>query len=278
MRPFFQWRGGKSWLWNDIKSELIEGLKHHDTYIEPCLGGGAIAIQLLDYCKQNNIKRKFILNDANERMMDAYRYVQTDVDGLIRRLHELDETYQGSRRRFIERRDQMNQMESCLERAALFIWVAANVWRGVYRINKKGHMNVGPDDHPRVHCFDEANMRQLHELFQDVDFRCGSFDDIKEDGLIYLDPPYEATIKEYTTKDPTQDQVNAYINTHKPSTILISNSTSYTPPDNAERLLLTSLYHHYQRKHKQGEVVYKIPYNKWRADQLSGVRDNTLQP
>ncbi len=258
MRPFFQWRGGKSWLWDDIKNELIDGLKHHSTYIEPCLGGGAIAIQLLDYCKRNQIKRKFILNDANERMMDAYRYIQTDVDGLIKRLHELDETYQGSRRRFIERRDQMNQMESCLERAALFIWVAANVWRGVYRVNKKGYMNIGPDDHPRTHCFDEDNMRKLHELFQDVDFRSCSFDDIEEDGLIYLDPPYENTVKEYTTKDPTQEQVNAYINAHKQSTIIISNSPGYTPPDNAERLLLTSLYHHYQRKQKQGEVVYKI--------------------
>ena len=50
MKPLFGWVGAKNWLWKRIKDILIED--KHDTYIEPFLGGGAIAWNLMKYCDE----------------------------------------------------------------------------------------------------------------------------------------------------------------------------------------------------------------------------------
>ena len=236
---FVRWIGGKEWLWKLIKPYLISD--DHQIYIEPFLGGGAIAIHYLKWCRKHNIPKQFILSDTNRGLINAYIQIRDNVDSLIDYLNALDNV-EGTKQLYYERRKAYNlETKDSVRSAALFIWLLANGWRGLYRVNKQGEYNA-PFGTARKHCYSSKTLKVLHTLFQDVNFRCCSFDEIEEDGIMYLDPPYENTYDKYSLNTPTNEEINKFISDHRNgSRIYVSNNEHFVAPNDAELVIRTNV-------------------------------------
>jgi DNA adenine methylase len=237
---FFKWIGGKEWLWKLIKPHLISD--DHEIYIEPFLGGGAIAIHLLKWCRKHNVHKKFILSDTNPGLINAYIQIRDNFDNLTTYLNELD-SMESTKSLYYERRKEYNlKSKDSIESAGLFIWLLANGWRGLYRVNKRNEYN-SPFGKARKQCYSYENLRLLNKLFKNVIFRCCSYNDIEENGLIYLDPPYENTYQNYSLNAPTNETINKFISDHRDrSRIFISNNEHFKPPDGGELIIQTNVY------------------------------------
>lgn len=254
-QTFLRWPGGKEWLWKHIKPFLIND--SHEFYIEPFLGGGAIAIHYLKWCKKHNITKKYILSDENETLINAYIKIRDDIDNLIKCLKNLcDQTT--NKELYYERRAEFNKSEkNTTESAALFIWLNANCWRGIWQVNKSRELNV-PYGTPKKKVFSESNLRNLNELFQNVDFRCCPFHEIQENGLIYLDPPYIGVFQYFAQNPVSNESINEFVSEHRESRILISNNEQYKPPTNSNLVFTTELeYRVGKQRVRRHEYLYQ---------------------
>jgi len=80
-KPFVKWAGGKSQLLTEINNALPASIKKTEfTYIEPFIGGGAVLFWILQ--KYPNIK-KAVINDINSDLINAYKTIKDNVEGLI---------------------------------------------------------------------------------------------------------------------------------------------------------------------------------------------------
>ena len=255
---FLAWIGGKEWLWKRIKSYLISD--NHQIYIEPFLGGGAIAIHYLKWCRKHNIQKKFILSDTNSGLINAYIQIRDNFSELTTYLNELDSA-KTTKTLYYERRKEYNSIsKDSVKSAGLFIWLLANGWRGMYRVNKRNEYNA-PFGRGAKQCFSFENLKKLNELFKDVIFKCCSYNEIAENGLMYLDPPYERTYQDYSLNAPTNEEINKYISDHRDrSQIFISNNEHFIPPDGAELIIQASVREQAKVKidSKRKERVWKI--------------------
>ena len=236
---FVRWIGGKEWLWKHIKPYLIAD--QHEIYIEPFLGGGAIAIHYIKWCRKHNIRKKFILSDNNAGLINAYIQIRDNFEDLVDYLNTLDATT-SNKSLYYERRKIYNDIEkNSVRSAGLFIWLMANGWRGLYRVNKRNQLNASFQS-AKSSCYSLKTLEILHDLFKDVIFRSCSFDQIEENGLIYLDPPYENTFQNYSINAPTNEEINKFISDHRDrSSIYISNNQYYKPPDESEIVIHMSI-------------------------------------
>ena len=73
---FIKWAGGKKQLLDQLKPFIPDKV---DSYIEPFVGGGALAFYIL----QNYSPKKVILADSNEELVNAYLVIKDNVEDLI---------------------------------------------------------------------------------------------------------------------------------------------------------------------------------------------------
>ena len=255
---FIRWVGGKEWLWKHIKPILI--CDRHEIYIEPFLGGGAIAIHYLKWCRKHNVSKKFILTDTNEALINTYIQIRDNVDELIEHLETLCNT-PVNKQLYYERREEFNKIsKNSVRSAALFIFLNGRSYGGIWRVNKYQNFNVPFDKDRTVDVYSAYQLRDLRDLFQDVDFRCCTFEQVKENGLIYLDPPYINVFQKYSLNPPTNRDLQKFIEDHSDSDILISNNMHYEPPTNALLLYTTTIPERLSSKSdaKRGEYLYRI--------------------
>ena len=103
-------------------------------------------------------------------------------------------------------------------------------------MSKSNRFNVPfHKERPRGY-FAPTTLRSLASLLAGVDLRACSYTCIVENGLVYLDPPYEHVFQMYSNNPPMAGDLQTWIDAHKDSTILISNNQHYTPPANAQLL------------------------------------------
>jgi DNA adenine methylase len=180
-RPVLKWAGGKAQLTALILERLPQRIK---TYHEPFFGGGAVFFAL---ARQKRFAHA-VLSDVNPELIDVYRAIREDVDGLVKRLRKMhcseDEFY-----RIREQRP-----TSLLGRAARTIYLNKTGYNGLYRVNRSGAFNVpfGRYDNPTI-C-DEPNLIQVASVLQAVDLQVEDFESVSErvkpGDAVYLDPPY----------------------------------------------------------------------------------------
>ena len=250
----FKWVGGKEWLWKHIKPHLIS--RSHEIYIEPFLGAGAIAFHYIKWCKKHKISKKFILSDSNAGLINVYVQIRDQIEELLNFLRLYDDWITPTKEIYNFQRKLYNLTpKSNLQSAALFIWLLSHSFRGLYRVNKRGEYNT-PFGYPPKNWYDEKLLYRLHDLFQGVDFRICSYDEVPEQGLIYLDPPYVNTFQNYTLNPPTNEEINNFIKRNSESTILISNNENYKPVENSELLLRTTAIWRANSDIKREECLY----------------------
>ena len=219
---FIKWAGGKTWLWKEAPSLFTE---NQLPYVEPFAGGGAIFLGLLEQCDKHKIKREFYINDLNKDLMDTYKYIKEDVEGLMEAIDKIESDYYANR-------DDFNEMEPCIEKAALFIWLNKRCYRGLYRINSRGKFST-PIGSYNTPIYKSSVMREYSRLFNKFDVHFSNLDyeqflSDKTNCMIYLDPPYYKTYDSYLPYKFEYERFNNVLNTLLPyNHIILSNNSFY---------------------------------------------------
>lgn len=178
IEPFIRWAGGKSWFIEYFLKE-IEGLNIRN-YYEPFLGGGAVFFSLDGY-------KHAYLSDINPELINLYEQIRDNPIELISVFEKLENSEEEYYRiRGLEE-------ESCVQRAARFLYLNQTSYNGLYRVNKQGKYNV-PYGFRENWLYDVERIRQASQKLQKVKFKCCDFAyykyRIKEGDLVFLDPPY----------------------------------------------------------------------------------------
>ena len=198
--PIVKWAGGKSKLLEELTRRRPTGFRR---YFEPFAGGAALFFRM--------VPQRAVLGDTNADLINMYRCVAWNVEGVMRRLaahrrsHCEDYYYQVR-----EKWNDAAQNQSDVARAAAFIYMNKTCYNGLWRVNRKGLFNVpiGRYTEPRI--YDPAAMRAASIALQHTDLRVGTYAETIEDAgrndFVYFDPPYvplteTANFTSYTADD-----------------------------------------------------------------------------
>ena len=192
-RPLLKWAGGKT----QLLDELIPMMpKKYGRYIEPFFGGGALFFAVRPH--------NGLIADSNPEIVNLYRTVASDVEGIIAQLL----CRQNTEAEFYAIRAQDWKKLSSVEAAARTIFLNRTCFNGLYRVNKNGQFNVpfGRYKNPKI--LDVTSLRSASRLLQNTTIICADYKEVlrenaKSGDLIFLDPPYlpvseYADFKRYT--------------------------------------------------------------------------------
>jgi len=160
-------------------------------------------------------------SDINPRLMNFYKVVRDEPEGLIEQASE----YRYDRDEFYARRSEFNQRpEDKVLDAGLLLYLNKTCYNGLYRVNSKGEFNVPFGRYKDPVIVNEERIREGSKLLSHIDIRCKDFsyilDEAGEGDLCYLDPPYYPSSK---TANFTDYSVNGFIERDQ---ILISSGSS----------------------------------------------------
>ncbi len=189
-RPFTKWAGGKGRLVPEILKRVPAQI---DTYIEPFVGGGAVFFALA--AEPVRRYKHAVLCDANRELIDCYRAIRNDVEGVIRALRR----HRYNKRAYYRVRDQNPARWTRARRAARFLFLNRAGYNGLYRVNAAGKFNVPFGRYTNPTLCDAANLRACSRALEGVRLCCVDFEFAFADVVIphdasgffwYADPPY----------------------------------------------------------------------------------------
>lgn len=192
-RPILKWVGGKSQMLGDLLPRVP---KKYGRFIEPFFGGGAMFFAL----RPENA----IIADSNPELVNLYRTVASDVDGVIACLKKHENTEDA----FYKVRAQDQSKLTPAQAAARTIYLNKTCFNGLYRVNKSGGFNApfGRYKNPRI--LDEDNLRAASVVLRRVTIVQGDYKKVLKEhaqkgDFVFLDPPYlpvsaYADFKRYT--------------------------------------------------------------------------------
>ncbi len=201
--PIVRWVGGKRWLVPTASEIAYAHLQTTDgRYIEPFLGGGAVAADLG--------LPNMLLADLCEPLINAFQQVRRSPDSVLwslrnyRRRGTDAETYYKIR---------AERPRGKVQRAAWFFYMNALCFNGVYRENAKGEYNVPygvrkpgkklPGKTPMVsHSFvNKTKLKPFVEAIRSSELVASDFRPIirrADDGdFIFVDSPYFGVYSNY---------------------------------------------------------------------------------
>lgn len=226
-KPFLKWLGGKTGLiWEIMANFPDDWYNGYSSYYEPCIGGGAILLHLLDTQLEFRRKTNIYISDTNIVLLKAYDLIKGYTKSLLKNLSALqkkldrqteetiEDFYYELREEYNYRLERTpktilcaNTLDEDVQLVTLFIALNKLCFNGLYRINKKGYFNV-PFGKKKVGTaiYDEEHLIEISNLLQDVNI---FYQDILElpklpdsinyldfrDCLIYIDPPYRPISK-----------------------------------------------------------------------------------
>jgi len=218
-RPFVKWAGGKGQLLEVLKSNLPDGIGATITkYAEPFVGGGALLFALLS---EYSFKEIYI-NDNNKELINAYSIIRDYCGELIQILDDMQSEYfscvdiEEKQSYYYEQRDRYNTLDlngdTCIKKAALFIFINRTCFNGLYRVNRKGYYNVPFGKHSKPTICDTDNLLKISETLQNVTMRSCDYHDVlnfaDENTFVYIDPPYRPLNATSGFTSYTEDQFN----------------------------------------------------------------------
>jgi DNA adenine methylase len=178
--PVLKWAGGKRHLLDQILP-LFPCVRPGGVYFEPFLGAGAAFFRLQpDHA---------VLSDTNAELIQTFRAVRDDVDGVISCLKELPH----SEVDFYRVRSSTPTTPSAA--AARTIYLNKTCFNGLYRVNLKGQFNVPFGRHgPNLEICNEAQLRAASLSLQSRQLYINDFaiavSTARPGDLVYFDPPY----------------------------------------------------------------------------------------
>lgn len=179
-RPILKWAGGKSQMLGDLLPRVP---KKYGRFIEPFFGGGAMFFAL----RPENA----IIADSNPELVNLYRTVAGDVDGVIACLKKHENTEDA----FYKVRAQDPSKLTPTQAAARTIFLNKTCFNGLYRVNKSGGFNApfGRYKNPRI--LDEENLRAASAVLRRATIVQGDYKKVLKEhaqkgDFVFLDPPY----------------------------------------------------------------------------------------
>jgi DNA adenine methylase len=252
---FLKWCGGKGRMIGHIIPRMPEKI---NTYYEPFLGGGAIFFEL---ARQKRFDRA-VIGECNDELINIYKMIQEDVEGLILELKTGD--YEYNKPNYLRIRAINTNTLSDVGRAARFMYLNKTAFNGLHRVNKKGQFNVPFGKYTNPVICDEINLRAVSDILMNVQVCKSDFEqiinDAKEGDVVYFDPPYmpvsktskftSYTVDGFTEAD--QRRLAACFDKLVSKNICTVLSNSYTP-------LIMELYGKYKPTELMGARVVGGP-------------------
>lgn len=185
--PVVKWVGGKRQLLERLMPLFPET---YTTYCEPFIGGGAVLFALQP--------KRAIINDINSELIGVYRAIKDDVDALIKRLAQFENTKECfyDVRSWDRNAELYNQLTD-IDKAARVIFLNKTCYNGLYRVNSAGEFNTPFGRYKNPNIVNESTLRAVHEYFNtaDVTILNTSYSEavqgLPENSFVYLDPPYD---------------------------------------------------------------------------------------
>ena len=177
---FIRWAGGKSWLIPYV-SQLVDGLDYNN-YYEPFMGGASIFFSLA-------LPNNGCLSDVNAELVNTFCAVRDNPERIIEYLKEYatDEASYYSIR--------ATEPKGKYQKAARFLYLNANSYNGLYRVNRSGKYNVPYGKKGAT--VNYARLLEVSEKLKGTEIVCQDFFEIsnriREGDLVFLDPPYTVT-------------------------------------------------------------------------------------
>lgn len=194
MKPILKWPGGKGQVLEELKKYITPELLNGNRYIEPFIGGGALAFDL----EHPNTT----ISDLNSELTNLYQIVRDEPEKLIWRLqgHQEDhcEEHYYEVRAWDREADFANLPP--VVRAARTIYLNKTCFNGLYRVNSKGYFNspLGRSSSGKAPDIVQADaIRGLSRFLQTVAIQTGDYRTVVNDwkpmpgDVIFLDPPYD---------------------------------------------------------------------------------------
>jgi len=175
--PLVKWPGGKRALLPVILQHVP---RDFGSYYEPFFGGGALFFALAP--------RVAILSDLNHELINCYKCVKDNIDGVLRALRK----YRNTEGEYYRIRDLKPRSE--VARAARFLYLTRLSFNGIHRVNLRGQFNVPYGRKTHLAPFDKSQLLAASDTLQSASLRSGDFEratiDARPGDLVYFDPPY----------------------------------------------------------------------------------------
>lgn len=205
--PFLKWPGGKRRLADAILARLPERC---DLYVEPFLGGGAVALLVL---AEGRCERA-VLGDVNADLVATWQVVRDRPYALAREVLALGDR---TRERFAQVRAEFNAHaapvggaqvtldallatpnapgpDDALRQAARMVWLSKACFNGLWRVCSRGRFNTAPGDSTGPVELDADHLLAVSTLLQRAELVAGDFGPLLQragtGAAAYCDPPY----------------------------------------------------------------------------------------
>jgi DNA adenine methylase len=177
-KPVLKWAGGKQALADRLIRFFPEEFSR---YYEPFIGGGSVLLALQP--------EKSVIGDLNDWLLDTYVAIRTNhvriaehLDGMVNTKEEFERI----------RAIQPGTLDH-VQRAAHLIYLNKTCFRGLFRVNRKGHFNVPYGAYERRY-YDPENLGAVANCLRDAEIRRTDFElcmaDVTPADFVYMDPPY----------------------------------------------------------------------------------------
>jgi len=185
--PFLKWAGGKGQLLRQYEVYFPEKFNN---YLEPFVGGGAVFFHLFSTGRLDN-KKRIVLIDSNQELINCYEVIKENVSRLISILSGL---------KFVNKKDvyykiRTEEPKDKIERAARTIYLNKTCFNGLYRVNSRGKFNVPFGGYKNPLICNKENLRAVSRTLQYVNIKLDDFkvclNFARKDDFIYFDPPYQ---------------------------------------------------------------------------------------
>jgi len=247
-KPFLKWAGNKFRIINTIRTMLPQGVR----LVEPFAGSGAVFL--------NTDFDQYLLADSNADLISLFNIVREHGDAFIAQCERLFRDSTNQEAYYYRRRDEFNQCQDTVRKAALFVYLNRHGYNGLCRYNASGGFNV-PFGRYKKPYFPAKEMQRFHQHAQRARFVHQDFvqvfDTLKTGDVVYCDPPYvplskSASFTSYSAggfdlQQQTRLAVLAQSARQRGVPVLISNHntrftrTAYESADNIKRLQVKRL-------------------------------------
>jgi DNA adenine methylase len=229
MKSCLKWVGSKAQILDEVLSLFPRTIEN---YHEPFLGSGTVLLGLLSN-ENIQVTGTVYASDLNKNIVDLFRVIQVDPEGLIRATQALVAEFRAADPQeayYYQVRTQFNASPS----PAKFLFLNKTCFRGLYQENRSGQMNVPYGNNVNPSILDPDHIRSISRLIQKVIFTHEPYESalapsrVQSPGdWVYVDPPYcVETATSFTAYTSTRFDPETLFRTLKalPCSFLMSNA------------------------------------------------------
>jgi DNA adenine methylase len=175
--------------------------------IEPFVGAGSVFLAT-GY-------EQYLLADANPVLMALYAQLQTDPQAVTTQAQALFVDSNRNQAAYNALRSRFNDPSTPeLTRAALLVYLNKFAYNGLYRVNKKGVMNVAYTHHAKLPGFPLAAIERFTRKLTQAELHCADFEQTMAQAqggdVLFCDPPYLESQNAQGMAGATLHSVQAY--------------------------------------------------------------------